>query len=344
MPARMPFPILLDRRSLLLGGVGLLAATSVRAQGAQAGAPLRVAALFSGSVTDGGFMEAGYRGLMAARDELGVEVTYKDKVKPDRAALEEALRVLAEARPALVIAHGGQNNEAAKAVAAAFPHVSFVVTQGAVTGANLSSYEVLQEQSAFLAGALAAWTTKTGTVGHMSGIRVKPGLKGRAAYSNGVAYARPDVKLLTNFSGNQDDNALSKRVALAMAEAGADVIFTMLNAGRTGAIDACREKAIRQIGNVVDWVARDPQVFVGSAYADVGLAVQDAVADVKAGTFRTGTVRHIGLENPKAVRLVVNDDVPADVKARLATLADDIRQGKVKVSTEWAGTEFPNPA
>jgi basic membrane protein A len=59
------------------------------------------------------------------------------------------------------------------------PQIKFVVTQGAVVGANLCSYEVLQEESAYLGGVLAALTTRTGVVGHMSGIRVRPGLKGR---------------------------------------------------------------------------------------------------------------------------------------------------------------------
>ena len=33
------------------------------------------------------------------------------------------------------------------------------------------------------------------------------------------------------------------------------------------------ERGTRQIGNVVDWVAVDPKVFVGSAIADVSIAV-----------------------------------------------------------------------
>ena len=189
-----------------------------------------------------------------------------------------------------MVAHGGQNNAAAKAIAEEFPNVRFVVTQGNVTGANLASYEVLQEHSAFLAGVLAALTTKTGVVGHMSGIRVVPGLKARAAYAHGVAFADPKVKLLTNFSGNQDDNVLSKRVALAMIDAGADVIFTMLNAGRMGAVEACRERGIQQIGNVVDWTQIAPEVFAGSALADSGQALFDAVKAVATGNFKPGII------------------------------------------------------
>lgn len=50
--------------------------------------------------------------------------------------------------------------------------------------------------------------------------------------------------------------------------AGADVIFTMLNSGRDGVTQACREAGARQIGNVIDWTTVDPQVFVASAWGD----------------------------------------------------------------------------
>lgn len=330
----------IDRRRLI---ATLLGALTLPVAAARAAAPTRVGALFCGKIDDHGFMEAGYRGLIAARDRLGATVSWRDGVPPKAAEQEAALRELAATGVDLVVAHGGQNNAAAKTVAAEFPALRFVVTQGAVEGPNLTSYTVLQEQSAFLAGALAAWTTKTGVVGHISGIRVPPGLRGRAAYAAGVAHANPDVKLLTIFCGDQDDVALADRVATAEAAAGADVIFTMLNAGRKGSIDACRRAGIRQIGNVVDWVATMPDVFVGSAIADSGLAVFEAVRDTAESRFVAGAPHEIGLENAEAVRLSVAASVPADVIARIDALTRDVLAKKIAVPAQWTGTEFALP-
>jgi basic membrane protein A len=178
----------------------------------------------------------------------------------------------------------------------------------------------------------------------MSGIRVVPGLKGRAAFAHGLAHADPAVQLLTNFSGNQDDNALSKRIASAMIDAGADIIFTMLNAGRTGAIEACRERGVKQIGNVRDWVAAMPDVFIASAVADSGVALLRAVEDLVAGKIRTNAIEKIGLNRPDAVRLAISSTVSADTRMRIAALADQIKDGVVTVPTAWDGSEFPNPA
>ena len=327
-----------DRRQFLVA----LAASGLLTR-AQAQTPRKIAGLFAGKIDDRGFMQAGYSGLVRAKSELGVEIAFTQGIPPKPEALAEALRELAKGKPDLVIAHGGQNNGAAKTVATEFADIPFVVTQGNVTGPNLASYEVLQEQSAFLAGVLAALSTRTGTVGHMSGIRVTPGLKGRAAFANGVAFADPKVKLLTNFSGNQDDNALSKTVALAMIDAGADIIFTMLNAGRKGAIDACREKGVQQIGNVVDWTTIEPAVFLGSACADSGQAVFMAVRDFVQGTFKPGVVHQVGLESAEAVRLTMAPRVAPNVRQRIETVAADIMAGRLAVSTQWSGTEFTNP-
>ncbi|MEA3550994.1 BMP family ABC transporter substrate-binding protein [Pseudarthrobacter sp. C1] len=153
--------------------------------------------------------KSGFNGLQRAHDQLGVEISYKEGVEPEKAALESALDELASSGVDMVIAHGGQNAEAAKTVAQRFPETMFVVTQANVTGPNLSSYEVLQEESAWLAGAAAGLLTETNVVGHMSGIRPIPGLKGRAAFVDGVAHTNPQATVLSNFSGDQDDIELS---------------------------------------------------------------------------------------------------------------------------------------
>ena len=320
----------------------LVAALPMTTEGSskQAAAPIKVAMLIPGKIDDGGFMEAGYQGLVKIGRDLAVHTTYIDSVKPELELMADALRTLARDNPDLIIAHGGQCSQATKLVAAEYPQIKFVVVQGNVTGANLSSYEVLQEESAWLAGAAAGLLTKTGVVGHISGIRVVPGLKGRAAFADGVRFTNPSARLVTTFAGNQDDNALSKKVALAQINAGADIIFTMLNAGRTGAIEACRENSAWQIGNVKDWVAAQPDVFIGSAIANVSMAGYDAAQDVVRGTWEAGRIKKIGLTNREAVRLVLAPGVPQHITAQIDTLAAKIAAGEIKVSTVYDGPEF----
>lgn len=328
------------RRSIIALASAALAPTSSLC----AAEKKRVAALFAGRIDDNGFMQSGYSALELAQDRFGLEISFVQGVRPEKELLASALRDLARSGADLVVAHGGQNNAAAQEVAAEFPEIAFVVTQGGVKGPNLSSYEVLQEHSAFLAGALAALSTKTGTVGHMSGIRVTPGLKGRAAFIDGVKHIDPSVTVLTNFSGNQDDNPLSHKIASAMIAQKADIIFTMLNAGRAGVTDACREKQAFQIGNVIDWTKVAPDVFIASAVANSGLGLFNAAADVVDGSFRPGVIRQIGLEQPDAVRLAVGPSIDATTLDKIKQLSDEIISGRLEVRTTYEGPEFQAPA
>ena len=305
---------------------------------------LRVAMLLPGKIDDGGFMEAGYRGLQMIENQLGAEIAYIDQIKPELELQVAALRQLAESKPDLVIAHGGQNSKATAQIAEEFPDLRFVVIQGNVTGDNLASYEVLQEQSAWLAGAAAGWLTETGVVGHISGIRVTPGLKGRAAFADGLRHTNPEAQFLTIFNGSQDDVALAKRTAEALIEQGADIIFTMLNAARVGAIEACAEHGVQQIGNVRDWYPDYPEVFIASAIANVSIAALRAAEDLAAGAWQPGRIIQIGLENPNAVALARAPTVPAEVNARIDALAEKIVTGEIEAAVEYQGPEFELPA
>lgn len=298
---------------------------------------MKISILFVGALNDGGFNQSalhGARRLQAADDD---PIKIISDIPYDQAAMSAALTAAAKESDGIVFV-GGQGNLVAPPVAASFPDRSFAIVQGNVQTDNIASYEVLQEQSAFLAGVLAARMTQSGIVGHLSGHRVVPGLKGRAAFVSGVRYVDRGFPILTGFCGTQDDSDTTETWTRDLAAAGADVIFTMLNAARSGATKACRETSIRQIGNVSDWCAHDPDVFVASALARIDKGVERAVSDMRADT-RPNTIRHLGLVE-EAVGLSVAPDVTPAVRDEIAITRDLIAAGQLAVDTNYGGPEF----
>jgi basic membrane protein A len=293
----------------------------------------RVAAVFFGKPGAGSFNAAGAAGLGRAAARFGFLPETVWEAAPARRA--EAL-AQAAARADLVIAHGGQGEAGVLAVAPGFPHVAFAVTQGRIAGPNIACFEVLQEHSAFLAGALAGWWMTGRVAAHLSGERVPPGLRGRAGFAAGLFHARPDAMLLTGFCGDQHDPALAGAWTAAQAAAGAAVQFAMLDGGRAGALEACRAAGIRAIGNVRDWTADSP-LFLASAVADSGVAVEAAIAAFIGDGFAG---RRIGLEQAAAVRLALARDVPAALAARLAGLRKRILGGELRVPEDYPGPEW----
>lgn len=299
---------------------------------------MKIAVFFVGKVEDAGFNASALAGARAAQADGVADITIVSGVSYDQTAIKERMSAILPDHDGLVFI-GGQGNAATPDLAASHPDKRFAVVQGNQTGPNLSSYDVRQEESAFLAGCLAARLTQTGTVAHLSGHRVPPGLKGRAAFVAGVAHANPLVEVLTGFCGTQDDSQVTFEWASAQIKAKADVLFTMLNGARTGAVKACREAGIRQIGNASDWVEKDPNVFVASAIARIDIGVQCAIEHMVQGTSPKRIVE-FGLKDGDFVRLSLNADVPDTVAKEIDGFAAAIRSGQVHVPTQYSGKEF----
>ena len=162
----------------------------------------RVLALF-GHPGRGGFNEAAVEGARRA-ERAGQPLRIEWIADTDPQARAARIATLCEPGLDLLIAHGGQGDAPVAEVAPRFPRTQFAVTQGSLTAPNVASYEILQEHSAFLAGVLAGLRAADGRAAHLSGERVRPGLKGRAAYADGVRRASGRDPL-TGFCGNQHD-------------------------------------------------------------------------------------------------------------------------------------------
>jgi basic membrane protein A len=299
---------------------------------------MRIAVFFVGALDDRGFNASALAGARRAAAQGAAEIAVVAGVPYDQAAIRRRMaEVLAEADGLVFI--GGQGNAATPDLAAAHPDKRFAIVQGHRTGPNLASYDVRQEESAFLAGVLAAHLTRTGTVAHLSGHRVTPGLKGRAGFVAGVRHAAPRMPILTGFCGTQDDSSVTRAWAAAQCAAGADILFTMLNAARDGATEACRAAGTRQIGNALDWVAEDPAVFAASALARIDLGVERALADMVAGHMPE-TVVSFGLAQGDFVGLSMAPDIPDAARRAVAEASAALRDGRIALPESYDGPEF----
>ncbi|MDO4179027.1 MAG: BMP family protein [Phascolarctobacterium sp.] len=307
--------------------------------------PAEIAVLLPGFSQDNGFMNAGYRGYQRIATKITPNVKCVSDVSAtsDRKVLTDELRLLAQEGPKFIIAHGGQCNGPVSVISKEFPNIQFVVIQGNVKSENVASYRVNQVQSAYLAGALAGYMTKTGKVGHISGAWPQPGLNARAAFYDGLKSVRPDAKFYTHFTGNLDSNEINAKAAEGEIAQGVDVIYTMLNGGRFGVNDviAKTKGKVVEIGNVIDWT-KESKIFIGSAVADSSEAISGAAMDYKNGAFTPNSISTIGLEDKSIVRLAMSKKVPKKVRIAIEKLTEDVLSGKVTINTKYDGLEF-NP-
>jgi basic membrane protein A len=301
---------------------------------------LRIGALFFGAANAGSFVAAGERGLRRAAAEHAFDLDAVHCVDLALEARIAALDRLAASGPDLVVVHGGQGDPVVAQLAPRRPGVRFAISQGGHTAANVASYDVRMEEAVFLAGAAAGALSRAQIVGHLSGERVRPGLQARAAFAAGLARAGRRTRLLTSFCGSQHDAARAAFYARSQAAHGADLIFTMLGAGRDGVTAVCRELGLRQIGDGIDWCTTDPTVFAAAAVGDVAWCTYQAVSDLACDRFETGVHKSVGLERPDLCRLALAAEVPAEVRRRVEDLAAAIAAGREPIAADWTGEEF----
>jgi len=300
---------------------------------------LTVRAILVGHRDDRGFVQAGYEGLLRAKEELGLNLTIGEHRAHDAAQLAGEVQAAADGADAVIV-HGSRADAAIDVNAPKFPDVKFFSAGGYAEGPNVWNYALLHYQAAFLGGIAAARLTKTGVVGHLSGVPIAPGKRGRAAFAHGVRFANPKVRLMTGFCGNQDQPDLARKWIDGEIAQDADVIFTMLNYGRIGAIEACRKAGIKQIGNIRDWTKDQPDVFIASAIADHGWSIRRFLADLAAGNVKSGVNVHAGLDVPEAVCLATGPAVEMACGDEIRAVAAAVTASAIEIAPTYDGVEF----
>ena len=124
----------------------------------------------------------------------------------------------------------------------------------------------------------------------------------------------------------------------ALAARDARVVFAMMDGGRDGVSRACRETGIWQIGNVIDWVARDPRVS-GLGTGRLRPVRGAAAADHAAGRLAVGAITRYGLEQAASLRLALGAGVTAEERRALEDWSGRLAGG-LEIDGGYTGAEF----
>ncbi|MDE2292733.1 MAG: BMP family ABC transporter substrate-binding protein [Elusimicrobia bacterium] len=289
---------------------------------------------------DKSFNDSAYRGLERAKKELGVPYDY---IEPSESAdRENALRQLAAGGDQLIIGIGFIFTDDVNRVAAAFPDkhfagVDYAVTPGKPVPPNVVALKFREQEGSFLAGVIAAMTSKSKTVGFIGGMDVPLIHKFEAGYKAGVKWADPKVKVLTAYAGVTPeafkDPSKGKELALAQYDQGADIIYHASGSTGLGVFEAARTKHKLAIGVDSDQYHEAPGFVLTSVTKNVDNAVFQAIKDAQAGRYETGVVE-MGLKE-KGVDYVYDehnkDLIPPAARAKAEEARKLIIEGKIAV-------------
>ncbi len=185
-----------------------------------------------GKVNDGTFNQFAFEGMVAAAEDFDLESTFIETTAPTD--YEANIQRCIDSEFDSVITVGFLLTDATLAAAEANPDVYFMgIDQGfAEAPENLVGIQFREDQSGFLAGALAGLLSESGTVGGVYGIPVPAVVKFRNGFEQGAKYVNPDISVLGVYIDSFVDSARGAETALQLIDEGADVIFGA--GGQTG--------------------------------------------------------------------------------------------------------------
>jgi basic membrane protein A len=294
-----------------------------------------------GEVDDKSFNQSAWEGVQQAEEELGAIVNYVEtKDGKDYAA---NIALFADQNYDVIVTVGFAMGEATGIAGTEYPDIDFIGVDQWFDGSipNVTGLLFPEDKAGFLAGALAAKMSKTGTVAAVLGTDlVPPVVAFKEGYEAGARYVNPDINLISTYHPGGLDVAFTDpewgaTTAKQAIDNGADVIFGA--GGKTGngaLIEIASHEGMYCIGVDSDQWGTVPEAhpcLISSAMKLITPGVFELVKMSNDGAFPGGV--YFGATGLAPFH-DFEDVVPQDVKDLLAQLDAGLKDGSV--STGYA--------
>ncbi|MFN2151344.1 MAG: BMP family protein [Anaerolineales bacterium] len=294
-----------------------------------------------GEVDDKSFNQSAWEGVQQAEKDLGAVVNYVETKDAKDYATNIAL--FGEKNYDVIVTVGYLMADATIEAAGKYPDIHFIGVDQFNDGSvpNVTGLLFNEDKAGFLAGALAAMMTKTGTVAAVLGTDlVPPVVAFKEGYEAGARYISPDINLISTYHPGGVDVAFTDpewgaTTAKQAIDNGADIVFGA--GGKTGngaIIEVASHSGLYCIGVDSDQWGTVPEAhpcLISSAMKLITPGVFDLVKMAKEGTIPSGL--YFG-----AVGLAPFHDfdsqVPQEVKDKLAEIEKGLQDGSI--STGYA--------
>jgi len=315
----------------------------------------------SGGFNDKSFNESGYNGLKQAESDLGIKTaTAESKQESDFAP---NIDTMVGQNCNLIVTVGFLLATATGDAAQANTDTNFAIVDSTAQDAdgnkidlpNVKPLSFNTVEASYLAGYLAAGMSKTGTVATYGGIQIPTVTIFMDGFVDGVAKYNEvhgtSVKTLGwdskaqngSFTGDFEDQSKGQQLTNTFIDQGADIILPVAGPVGGGTLAAAHDantagKSVSVIWVDSDGVETNPDssdIILTSVLKEIGTAVNDVVTAASKDEF--DNTAYVGTLKNEGVGLAPFHDfdskVPADLKAEVDKLKQDIIDGTVKVTS-----------
>ena len=288
----------------------------------------------TGGIDDKSFNATAWKGVEDAITQLGVEGKYLESQQ--QTDYEKNINAFIEDKCDLIITVGFLLGDATKAAAEANPDVKFSIVDYAYDPVipNVLGQVFNTDQAAFMAGYVAAATTKTGKVASFGGMQIPTVTVFMDGFFYGVKYYNEkngtSVEALGwdpvagtgSFTGNFESLDDGRALGQTFMDEGADIIMPVAGPVGQGTAAICQERGnCWIIGVDNDWTLTVPtykDIILTSVLKKMDATTLEAVKAVQDGTFKGGVVvgslENSGVGLSAIAASAVTDKLTAELK------------------------------
>ena len=307
-----------------------------------------------GQIDDRSFNQSAWEGVQQTQEELGAQIDFVETANATDYAAN--IDLFAGSGYDVIVTVGFALGEATIQAAAQYPEIDFIGVdqfvgpegpegwEGDWPPANLSGLIFPEDQSGFLAGALAGMMTESNTIAAVLGTDlVPPVVAFKEGYEGGARYVNEDIEIISTYHPGGLDQAFTDPgwgadTARQALDQGADVVFGAGGNTGNGALgEVANHEGAYCIGVDTDqWetVPAAQPCLITSAMKLITPGVFDLVSASRDGNFPAGNyVGEVGL----APFHDFEDDVPQEVKDRLEEIRVGLESGEVETGYNPGG-------
>jgi len=224
---------------------------------------------------DQSFADLAVAGLIEARDELGIMFDYRELGNEPN--YEKGIKELVEEGNDLIFAVGFSLQADLEKIAKANPKQQFVLIDSESDIENIHSITFKENEGSYLAGALAAKTSKTGKVAFLGGM-VDPVIeKFEKGFAEGAKAVNPTIEVIVAYADTFSDDKVGKTMAANMIHQGADVLYAAAGYTGVGLLQQAQESGVLAIGVDTDQYTYAEKAVVSSMLKNIDVAVYEFV-------------------------------------------------------------------
>lgn len=244
---------------------------------------------------DQSFNDLAIKGLVDARDRLDILWSYRELTTSG--SMEQGLEELLEESHDLIIGVGYTTQEALEKYAPEHPDTQFVIVDSASDVENIDGITFKEDEGSFLAGVVAAKTSKSGVIGFVGGMEDPIIMKFLTGYRQGAQSVNPAIDVLVSYANTYSDDKIGANLAREMVENKADVLYAAAGYTGVGLLQEAQRQGVYAIGVDNDQYFYAEKAVITSMTKNIDVAVFDYVKSYIENEPTTQQILEFGIED-----------------------------------------------